>query len=526
MIIKNNIPALNTLRQNSVNIKNTTQALERLSSGLKINRAADDAAGLAISEKIRAQVGGLNRASENAQDGISLIQSADGALNEVHNVLHRMRELGIQAANDVNEQIDRQAIQNEVDQLVREIDRVANGTQFNRMTILDGSLNNDKYVKSVSGSNIAGLTLVGNPGVRVNGLTSISVQAGIKFDFNFDFGFPFNNAPYSANGVVQTIAAGTTLGITLSDDIASTAGLIPPVELAIAVNAGETAAVIAGNVRDALAVALGKDWTVTATGSSVNVAHNFVGEFTEGINIIASPSDLWEPNPGGEWATNPLTGNVTGTEGRDVIVRVDGEFADFSTVNVRGWENPPEEGGLRGRDTLLNLRHGDSALDPDVLAYHREQFTFRINDATVHSGAIISTRDGSELTLQVGANTGYDQAVRVGIQQLSSNALGISELSMFTHQEAQLAVSAIDIASQIVSNQRAALGAIQNRLEHTINNLDTVAENLQDAESRLRDADMAREMMMFTKNNILLQSSQAMSAQANNLPQGVLQLLR
>ena len=519
MIIRNNIPAINTLRNNGINGGNTAKALERLSSGLKINRAGDDAAGLAISEKMRAQVGGLNRASLNSQDGISLVQSADAALSEVHSILHRMRELSIQAANDVNQAVDRMAIQNEIDQLISEVDRISMTTEFNGMTILDGSLNSGKYIKTVSGSNITGLSLLNahdadGRSTLVNGLTSISVEAGAQFSANFDFSLPHMNEPYVMGGVVQV---SSVLQIALSDDIALTAGLATPAFYAIAVNAGDTAPIIAGNVRAALAEALAPDWTVIASGPRVSVVHNFAGEFSEGISIEADPSP-WDP---GMWTTSPFSENVTGTEGRDVVIRVDGEIADLSLTNTHSWANVPEDGSLRGRDTLLNLRIGTG--DDEG---HRYQFLFRLIDPTISSGAIVSTRDGSDLTLQVGANTGYAQTVRVGIVQLSTAALGISELSMLSHADAQNAISAIDGATQIVSDQRAVLGAIQNRLDHTIANLDTVAENLAEAESRLRDADMAKEMMEFTKHSILLQSSQAMLAQAYNLPQGVLQLLR
>ena len=516
MIIQHNIPAENSFRNMAVNNKGTAKALEKLSSGFRINIAGDDAAGLAISEKMRAQVKGLNRASANSQDGVSLIQSADGALQEVHAILHRMRELSIQAANDVNQQVDRQAIQNEIDQLVKEVDRISATTEFNKMTVLDGSLSRGKYVKSVSGSNVSGVALIDQHSA-IDGLTSIAVVGGTKFDCNFDMSFPLNNEPYSSMGVVQL--PGTILNIEIGDDIALAAGLQTPAEYAVAVNVGESAAVIAGNVRDALSAALGHDWSVTATGPSLRVAHNLVGEFDPGIKITADPMDIWEP---GEWDTSDMPAdNVSGTQGSDVLVLIDGEEADFSRINAHDWDNEPEPGHLRGRDTLLNLVVGD---DPEEA--HRNQFTFKIDDATRNSGAIIATRNGRELTLQVGANTGYEQTVRISVGGLGAKALGISELRMFTHQEAQNGLASIDIAVQMVSDQRAELGAVQNRLEHTIANVDTVAENLQDAESRLRDADMAKEMMAFTKFSILHQSSQAMLAQSMNIPQGVLQLLR
>jgi len=551
MRIQNNIIALNSVRNYTINGRNISSVMEKLSSGFRINRAGDDAAGLAISEKMRAQIRGLNRASMNCQDGISLVQSADGALTEVHAILHRMRELSIQAANDINAQDDRQAIQNEIDQLVSEIDRISMTTSFNNMTILDGSLQNGKYIASVSGGNISGLHLLnayddGGNSLLIDGLSAIAVTGGSHFDMTFDFAFPPSigtpgDPPLATGGVLDLDRAGpTVLDITLGEDILVAIGRAPDpaaFPLSVVVNSGDTANIIAGNVRDMLRTALGHDWVVTATGSRVNVTHRFVGDFggdgdNSGIMIAANPEtmgaamDIWE-EASAEW--NLTSGNnVVGTAGRDVQVRISGEAANFEALNLHEWQagnaENPEEGWLRGRDTILNLAHGEMATDA-ADADHDTQFWFRIDDASVSSGAIISTRQGSELTLQVGANAGYPQTLRVSIPQLSAMTLGVADLRMFTHADSQLAITAIDGALQIVTDVRAELGAVQNRMEHTIANLETVAENLTEAESRMRDADIVREMMIFTKQNILLQSSQAMSAQANSIPQGVLRLL-
>jgi len=526
MIIQNNIPALNTFRQMKANNFGSAKALEKLSSGLRINRAGDDAAGLAISEKMRAQIRGLNRASSNAQDGISLVQSADGAMMEVHAVLHRMRELAVQAADDTNEFIDRQAIQDEINQLVSEVERISQTTEFNKKLILDGSLNNGKYVKLISGSNISNLSLLGqvDEAPLINGLTSVAVaQAGEKFNMSFDFKMG-GEAPAVIGGVVQEGFA-TTLSIQLSEDIlkaaapgaAASDGL-----LAVAVEIGDTEDVIAGKVRDMLSHALGHDWTVTASGGRVKVEANYIGRFDpEAFTIeAADPSDIFDPS---EWSTDELGGNVQGNAGRDAVIIVNGEVPPFEEFNsLTEWDSAPDpDGALRWKDAYMQLYLGDSTGERQS-----EQFSFKITDPTKSSNAIIATKDGSDLTLQIGANTGYNQTVQLGIRALSSVSLGVSELNVLNHQRAQMALSNIDGGIQGVSNQRANLGAIQNRLEHTMANLDTVAENLQDAESRLRDVDMAKEMMNFTRYNILMQSSQAMAAQANSLPQGILQLLR
>jgi len=529
MRIQNNIPALNTFRQMGVNTMGTAKSLEKLSSGFRVNRAGDDAAGLAISEKMRAQVRGLNRASSNAQDGISLIQAAEGALQETHAILQRMRVLSIQGANDINETIDRQAIQDEINQLTKEIDRIANTTEFNKKSVLDGSLQNGKFIKNVSGFNVSSLGIIAqadddNNSTILNSLTSIAVtQAGIKYDMSFDFALITD----TEEGIVQNalttdLVAGTIINITLNDQMLIALGL-PDDEntLQVAVNPNESGAIIAGNVRTLLQERLGADWTVTATGSKLNVIHNFVGEMgDDAITFELSGAEVF---------ANDVTELTEVNGGRDVIVSLNGgEEGDSELAFGEGnfiFEETSSIGentiALRGRDSIALLRVSNADFEESTVA-----FQFKIDDATRLSGAIISIAQGEELSLQVGANTGYTQTIKLGIVSHSATAMGISMLNVLTHADAQNAVDSVDGALQMVSNQRAALGAIQNRLEHTIANLDTVSENLQDAEARIRDVDMAKEMMNFTKFTILTQASQAMMAQANNLPQGVLQLLR
>ena len=531
MRIQNNIPALNTFRQMGINTSGTARALEKLSSGFRINRAGDDAAGLAISEKMRAQVRGLNRASANAQDGISLIQSAEGALQESQAILQRMRVLSLQAANDINQESERQAIQDEINQLTREIDRISATTEFNGMTILDGSLQNGMFISAASGFNISSLSIVPNfddvtgASSIKNSLTAIAVTtAGVNYDMTFNFALS-NEADVDGitNGLTDSDVAGTFLNIEINDYIRIAAGLTEDqTSIQVAINAGESGAVIAGNVRDALAIALGNDFTITATGARLNITHNFVGDF------------------GADALTFELEGNATeiftegwseglGTSGTDVVIELNGgsgnvEFSEARNNNFLFQGNGSEVDGttitLRGRDSIALLFVEDAMESADVA------FSFRVSDAARLSGAIISIAQGTELTLQIGANVGYAQTMRVDVMSVSATSLGIGELSMMTHADAQNAVSALDTALQLISDQRAALGAVQNRLEHTIANLDTVAENLQESESRIRDVDIAKEMMNFTKFSILTQASQAMMAQANNLPQGVLQLLR
>jgi len=514
-----------------INTTGTSKALEKLSSGYKINRAGDDAAGLAISEKMRAQVRGLNRASANAQDGISLIQAAEGALQETHAILQRMRELSIQSSNDVNELVDRQAIQDEMNQLTKEVDRIANTTEFNKKTVLDGSLANGKFIKSVSGFNVSSLDITpmfdgeGNSTI-INSLTTISISdAGVKYDQTFDFAISSgsdndNTPPAFTNSAVDIGGLGNIV-VTIEDEyILRSAGLTEDQNIYyVAVNSGDTGSVISGNVRDMLQNALGADWTVTSTGSKLNIQHKYVGSFDGNITFEWAQAD----NSNSPFADEKISWSGTGTTGKDVTITVNGQETDLF-LSSRLYDDAGTGGVLKGRDSISTLQYNiegyAEATDASVA------FTFRIDDASALSGAIVRVDTGSELSLQVGANTGYAQTIRLSIVSLSAKAMGIGELNVLTHTDSQNAVASIDGALQRVSDQRASLGAIQNRLEHTIANLDTVSENLQDAESRIRDVDMAKEMMNFTKFSILTQASQAMMAQANNLPQGVLQLLR
>lgn len=383
MRINNNIAALNTYRGLTTNTAATSKSLEKLSSGLRINRAGDDAAGLAISEKMRGQIRGLNMAQKNAQDGISLIQTAEGALTETHSILQRMRELAVQSSNDTNTDADRAELQKEVDQLVEEIDRIANTTEFNTKKLLNGDL---------SGVNTEDAFAVINE-------KSSDVFSSVTF---------------------------ATSGTTVDDN--------------------------SYNVRIAS----------QQTGTST-----FVVEWTD------------------------QKGN-TGT------VTIDGSTTSTFTIgnNVRGAEL-----------TLTTL---------STLSIGKE--------ATITTRATVTDVDDDSLTYQIGANS--SQTMRVGIEDMSAAALNVDGIKVDSAAAAEASISAINAAIEDVSGQRAKLGAFQNRLEHTINNLGAASENLTAAESRIRDVDMAKEMMDFTKNNILTQAAQAMLAQANQQPQGVLQLLR
>lgn len=387
MRINHNISALNAWRNIDQTQYSMSKTLERLSSGLRINRAGDDAAGLAISEKMRGQIKGLNMAIKNAQDAISLIQTAEGALTEVHSILQRMRELAVQAASDTNTNVDREQIQKEIDQLREEIDRIARTTEFNTKKLLDGKL--ESFRSQVDAKVVTG----GNINVQLGSVSSAAVEGTYVIEVG-----QFNGAETSELDVKITL--------------------------------------------------------FTAGGYSTTVVTITVGSAT--------------------------VGNINFTWDTDVL-----------SINDFGGALPKNE---------------------------------VVDSAVVRVEAIYTS--ASQLIFQIGANEGHNMVA--GIDDMSAAALGLTTVSLdvTTQDAAERAIMVVDAAIHRVSTARAALGAVQNRLEHTISNLGVAAENLTAAESRIRDADMAKEMMEFTKQQILLQSSMAMLAQSNTLPQNVLQLMR
>jgi len=421
MRINANMSALNTHRQLSANQVNTGRSVERLSSGLRINRAGDDAAGLAISEKMRGQIRGLSQASRNAQDGISMIQTAEGALNETHSILQRVRELAVQSANDTNTADDRTNIQAEVNQLNSEIDRIANTTQFNTRQLIDGSMG-------------------GIVGQRANIHTNTALR-----------------------GTAGAAVALDTVLTALHDSSGNTLGI--------------------------------------QSGDSIRVA---------GVRGGATVSTAYTVAPGVASTLTTLSAALTaaGAGNTDATLSVAGGGLVLTSDGV----------GLAG------ALHGVSFTVLDSAGNVRTEATRALSSFVQTTSAENARLVDGRANLLIGANTG--QLMSVAVSDMRSTALGVASLQVNSQISANQSISAIDSAIQTVSAQRSNLGAFQNRLEHTINNLGTSAENLTAAESRIRDVDMAQEMMEFTRNNILSQAAQAMLAQANQLPQGVLQLLR
>ncbi|MBS4054456.1 MAG: flagellin protein FlaA [Thermaerobacter sp.] len=467
MRINTNMSALNTHRQLSANQVNTGRSVERLSSGLRINRAGDDAAGLAISEKMRGQVRGLNQATRNAQDGISLIQTAEGALNETHAILQRMRELAVQSANDTSTAEDRLMIQDEVNQLSQEVDRIANTTEFNRRTLLNGDLS-----RTVTDAGAAAGSFV-DAGYRTTAETALGAYTVTATTVGTRATIDVAQA-YAAAGVGNFTLNGESIELASGTSVEAAIAIINSVSVRTGVEAS-------GNAGAGIAlttVGFGSNDTIQVTGTASVLI---------GLGLQATGGTATTLSAAGTDAVMTLTG----PGGTHTQTSADGNRVTFSNgLTVQGLDG-----------TIADT-----------------------NATTVVVGG------GGSIDLQIGANA--DQNLNVSIRDMGARALGVQGsaptfgVDVGSHVAAESAITTIDVALSTVSTERAKLGAFQNRLDHTINNLSTSAENLTAAESRIRDVDMAQEMMEFTRNNILSQAAQAMLAQANQLPQGVLQLLR
>lgn len=539
MVVQHNLNAINANNKMNINVSGTKKATEKLSSGYQINRAGDNAAGLAISEKMRSQIRGLSQATKNANDGISLIQTAEGGLNETHSILQRMRELAVQSANGTyQDDTDREAIQLEVDALKSEIDRIASSTEYNGMKLLDGSLGGSKAVTefgakygavSTADTDLVGATITSNiAGVKVTTAYAASGKGG-------------ENALWSADGKTLTmnLVAGETYtqkdidnliaNATQSKDGGQTQA---PSEISIklangvmtASKAGATTATTAG-LR-----ATGSDDTniLTLIGDGTNGAHGSSDKITFTANTygkavdtnMASKITISTTVAAGKENVKVATAATT-TKGAELTL----ELSTGKTYTEKDIENILKEAGYDYSVKLEDTKNTDGDADGKIY--------FNVNgdaEVAITDGAGVGKdsvpNNGKGLTFQIGANGVEDQRVTLNVNDMSSSAIGVANADVSTQDSANAAIDMVDAAVKTVSMQRAGLGALQNRLEYTVNNLTTTNENLTAAESQIRDTDMATEMINYTKNNILQQASQAMLAQANQQPQAILQLLQ
>ena len=470
MVVQHNMQAMNANRMLNITTGAQSKSTEKLSSGYRINRAADDAAGLTISEKMRKQIRGLDQASTNAQDGVSSVQTAEGALTEVHSMLQRMNELAVQASNGTNAESDRQAIQDEIDQLTTEIDRVSETTKFNETYLLKGE---------------AGTKLINMK----------AHDAGLK-------GTLTDNGDGTATFKMDALSSGDKISIGGKQyTIGSTADEAKNLYKNVAVDGSETVTVN------------GKTYTVQDTNPKAD--KNEISK--NDLDALVKAGVIVEYN--GQSAT------VITDDGQKGGTATDGvDDLDPSVITAKkAYE-------LASKELLAANQIGDTensakvyvggTTDAVTLANSTNEFTINVGQAKVANSLAFS--------LHVGADADMTNKIQVNIDSMDSASLGIKGLNVKddSGKAATYAVDAIADAVAKVSSQRSALGAVQNRLEHTIDNLDNVVENTTSAESRIRDTDMAEEMVNYSKNNILAQAGQSMLAQANQSTQGVLSLLQ
>ncbi|WP_026395943.1 flagellin [Acetobacterium malicum] len=680
MRINHNIAALNTYNKLTANTAATSKSLEKLSSGLKINKAGDNAAGLAISEKMRGQIRGLDQASTNASDAISLINTAEGALGETHSILQRMRELAVQSSNDTNVNIDRNEIQKEMNQLTNEINRIGNTTEFNTKKLLDGGgsqLTELNVDTTTMGGKAGGISTVSTKAASATGKATTSVTfAGTGG--NLTLTFKSDDLGEDLNGYTFAIASGATSGVALVGkavtitlaggmsgatgatitNLLKTTGAVTQKITATVANA-TTGASVAGAIGSATALSMSamtggtasatrgvyefdlseayvtadgadnneftvrlalsgapggfRDITLAAnsgttdgTNFNIGTAANRLTKEQQAANIASALNQ--NGNVNGNYTASAIGSKITLTEkvgsesgtavsrtatagtaeagvmtytqqsqdiveaggkftidGTDIIVVASGAgtgldtgtFIELAANETASGQMTKLAAAITANTTLNTKYTAVSAANSPILTLTQA------NGSETRDEAVMTMSDktgsGFQANFQIGANTA--QSLTVEVNDMRSAALGVAgtkeggdavakngsiakftstkditdgttntgveyALDVSTHEKATAAISVINDAIESVSAERSKLGSYQNRLEHTINNLGTSSENLTTAESRIRDVDMAKEMMEFTKNNILSQAAQSMLAQANQQPQGVLQLLQ
>ena len=609
MIVQHNITAMNANRMLGLTTGSLSKSTEKLSSGYRINRAADDAAGLTISEKMRKQIRGLDQASTNAEDGVSAVQTAEGALNEVHSMLQRMNELAVQAANGTNSESDRSAIQDEIDQLSTEIDRVSETTKFNEIYLLKGDKSgatqtntlaaHDAGLNGKLGASVDGKTTFTADKVEVGGKVTIAgteynivdssktkdytsineytaaagdklVQEGKTYTYVDANGTTPNGATAAAKGWFAddntttaadtvTLKEGATLTVKATGNTTTLVGdtgfdmskeaVATPTWATgdILVHDGKTYTKTAtanqwtdedgNNVTNANLATAGDTYTVKATGKTGKIDNKGIStvDNVQAMIKAAADTDQFTIKSSAADAGKTYTVGVTTKEDGSKYTADDIAALVKSGTYVSDGTNVyyavPKESGKANDITVQDayakmaeeLKRANSiGADKDAEIKNNGDGTFEITQGTVE------TKSGLSFSLHVGADADMTNKINVNIDTMSAAGLGIQGISVAGDDgsAATYAIDAIADAISKVSSQRSALGAVQNRLEHTIANLDNVVENTTSAESRIRDTDMAEEMVNYSKNSILQQAGQSMLAQANQANQGVLSLLQ
>ena len=481
MVVQHNMTAMNANRMLGLTASQQSKSTEKLSSGYRINRAADDAAGLSISEKMRKQIRGLDQASTNADDGVSAVQTAEGALNEVQDMLQRMNELAVQAANGTNSENDRAYIQAEIDQLVTEIDRVAETTKFNETYLLKGDGVGGKYVE-------LGTTSIGS-GTAFSNLSD-QAAADTGLDYSTDRDVVMNvvaTADFSEDSTETLTIAGASYALKDYADIDDLAAAISSNEKVNSVDITYENGLFATNSIDT-------NFSLTHTNKTTTVS----GDVT--FKVASS------------YSSTAVGGTITIDAANDITISF--------TVSTK----LDEEGNLVFDEETTNQSIASNLIEQNI-SFTEQDGVFTVKTASTMTVNAATKVDNLDFNLHVGADSSDTNKIGVSISSMSADGLGVSGVKVTSEKTATDAIDVIAQAIQKVSKQRSDLGAVQNRLEHTINNLDNVVENTTAAESRIRDTDMAEEMVKYSNINILAQAGQSMLAQANRSNQGVLSLL-
>lgn len=482
MKINHNMSALVANKRLLKSENSLSKSIERLSTGLRINRAADDAAGMAIASKMKTQIKGLDQASRNSSDGISVLETADGALSEVHEMLQRMRELSVQAANDTYMPDDLEAIQLEINSLREEIDRVSRDTEFNTKNLLDGTLEQRVYPDN------RGIKRIDISDSVIPNLYTVEVTA------DAEHAVTEGGVPLAATDVVPAGATGTVV--------------INGAEVEI--KEGETFEQVYNKLRDTaergeVNLLVVKDLT-DKTGKPEDAGY-VPGSVADGGNLVFVSNEYGNSAELSIKCDNPDLaaflgiGSDTNTVGKDVEINISANDVGFGT-----------------QATILT--DGNYVTITDRSGF---EMKFEVEPGTL--GEVnLEVADLGPMTLQIGANENQTMSVR--IPEISSKTLYIDKVNVCTVTGADKAITSFDGAIAKVSETRSSIGAYQNRLEYTVNSLDLTEENMTQALSRIEDVDMAEEMTEYTKDTILTQAATSVLAQANDLPQQVLQLLQ
>jgi len=473
MIINHNLSAMNAHRQMGINQGDQSKSIEKLSSGLRINRAGDDAAGLSISEKMRGQIRGLQQASRNAQDGVSMIQTAEGALNESQSILQRMRQLSVQAANGTNQAEDREKIADEFTQLQEEITRISNDTEFNKMKLLNGDLSSEATGAAAMDLGVFNTYSTGN--IR-------SMQTGVM------------------------------------SNITTKTGSIAVKEGSVAAKKASVALVKAS----IQAISETKIGSINTKIESVNKKVQRVNDKIAALSVKINSAGITES------AKAAAQGSIEILKGSIATYQTQSIATFEASIKVRTESIKTLEASVKVLTKSIETKTKSVEAKTNSLNKFKNSLSNIEKALSVKkaNAEMPTAKKGEEIKFQIGANSG--QVIELGIKDMRATALGVnaSAININTQSAASNAITKIDEALTAVSAQRAKLGAAQNRLESTIDSTDNSAENLQAAESRIRDVDMAEEMMNYTKSNILSSAAQSMLAQANQAPNNVLQLLQ